>query len=265
MSKFIVLNNILYQEHHLLVNMLNQNGHVYTLLCIGGQGSAKKQTGKKVELAHIIEVNTLSENAKQQHCYLKEFEVLWNPWKIRNNYSAWCLLNFMLEVALRVLPAKELNTTEWNNLKQETKVSTDYEVLVKLLFFLEEVATQDFERKHAQHLCLFYLAKVMLLQGVFPRISQCYTCNIELNENNVALFQTSHFYCSNCQSEQSRAKTFWAYLKFAKSTKYEELRLLPWNAWLQLEAVSLLDYCEQFFTMLSLTKNNLKSFNSIFD
>ncbi len=106
MSKFIVLNNIVYQEHHLLVNMLNQNGHVYTLLCIGGQGSTKKQTGKKVEIAHVIDVNTLSENAKHHHCYLKEFEVIWNPWKIRSNYHAWCLLNFMLEVALKTLPAK---------------------------------------------------------------------------------------------------------------------------------------------------------------
>lgn len=264
MSKFIVLSSILYQEHHLLLNMLNQNGHIYSIICIGGQGSVKKKTGKKVELGYVIDVHTLSENQKYQHSYLKEFELIWNPWKTRHNYSAWSLLNFMLEVSLRILPSKELSVQEWSNLKQDPNLSKEYEVLVKLLFFLEEISNDSFDKKDAKYLCLFFLAKMMILQGVFPRISQCYHCGSQLTKNNIALFQTSHFYCLNCQSVHVRAREFWAFLNFAKNTKYEELRQLPKQAWQLVEQTSIADYMEQFFTMLNLSKSNLRTYSSIF-
>lgn len=265
MSKFIVLSNIIYQDHHLLVNMLNQNGHIYTILCIGGQGSVKKQTGKKVETGHIIEINALTENNKSQHFYLKEFELLWSPWKIRHHFQAWCLLNFMLEVAHKTLPSKDLNHHEWLELKSAEKVSNEYEVLVKFLFFAEELALQTFKNNQLQHFCLFYLAKVMQLQGVFPRIGQCYNCDVTLSRLNIASFQSSYFYCQQCQPKKNKIENFWLFLNFVKSTKYEELKILPWENWPKIEASSFLDSVDQFFTMLHLSKSSLKTFNVIFE
>lgn len=263
MTRFIVLSQIIYQDHHLLINVLNQNGHVYTLLCLGGQGSSKKQLGKKIDIGHILEVNALKENHKTAHLYLKEFEVIWSPWKIRNNYQAWCILNFFLEVSLKVASSKELNIKEWEQVKLENNNSKEYEVLVKFLFWIEELAQNKIDNYQTSSICLFFLVKVLTLQGMIPIMDKCYICESDLTLQNIAVFHQPNFLCTTCNQRQEWSVNLWRFMNFARHTKYETLRKLALDSWQHIESSSQANFFDQIFAMLHLSKQSIRSYSLI--
>jgi len=260
MSKFIVLNQVLYQDYHLLISALNQNGHLYTFVCLGGQGSQKKQTGKKCELAYVIEVEAFHENPKLKKHYLKEFEIIYYPKNLRNNYNAWCVLNFILEVTHKMITEKELHAQEWKLLKVDSSRSHEYELLVKFLFYLEEVSIQCIDKFFAAHLCLFYITKVLIIQGLLPNLEICHACNRRLESNNVAHFEDSHFYCMQCAPSREQIGKYWSFLHFSKVTKYEQIKNMDFNLWKKIPSTHLEVIFDLNFALMALSKNSLRSY-----
>lgn len=263
MTKFVVLNQITYQDYHLLVTALNQNGHLYTFVCLGGQGSAKKQTGKKLEIGYVIEVQALSENKKLNKLYLKEFEVVFTPKEIRNNYNIWCVLNFILEVTQRTATEKDLNSIEWELLKVSNTIDFDYEVLVKYIFLLEDIAKNTIDKIFTSHLCQLYVVKVMLLQGILPNLTKCSVCSSPLTAINVAHFEGHDFYCNQCAPVRSVAVQYWKFLVFSKEIKFSQLINMSFTAWQLIENSVIDQIFEQNFSLLGLSKSSLRSYTLI--
>ena len=262
MTKFVVLSQIAYQEYHLLVTALNQNGHLYTFVCLGGQGSPKKQTGKKLEIGYVIDVLALNENKKLNKLYLKEFEIVFTPKEIRNNYNIWCILNFILELTHRTSTEKDLNSAEWGLLKVSNAVVFDYEVLVKYIFLIEDIAkkNKNIDKNFTAHLCVFYLVKLMLIQGILPSLEQCATCVTPLMASNVAHFEGHSFHCNRCAPSKTIALQYWQFLLFAKKIKFSQLINMDFSKWQVIELSLIPPMFEQNFSMLGLSKNSLRSY-----
>ncbi len=263
MSKFVILNQIVYQDYHTLVTTINENGHLYTFICLGGQGSSKKQTGRKLELGYVIEVQAFSENSKLKKLYLKEFDVLFSPKLIRNNYNIWCVLNFILELTQRTISEKDLTSSEWALLKNHRSTSHEYELLVKYLFLLENFAKDGVDKYFSTHLCLFYMIKTMLVQGTLPNFEQCSTCRCLLSIDLLAHFEGTNFYCKKCAPGNSNAGRYWSFLVFSKQSKFIQLKESNVLDWKTLEPSSFETIFDQNFSLLGLSKKSIRSYTLI--
>lgn len=260
---FIVLKVIVFGERHLLVTLLGRQGYLMSSLCIGGQGSSKKNTGTKLDIGYVIEIDQFEFNKNKLQTSFKEFQIIWSPMKLRDSYKCISVLHLILELSSNVFQEKIIESQDWINIKNDVTSSHEFDVLNKFIKLLEEWNFSN--RLEMNAFAGLFLAKLVLIQGVMPRFQICHQCNRALSEEVVGLYDSAYFYCRECKTQSSRSRFFWSFLFWAKVIKQNELinNLIFKNEFLN---TSMLKFCiDELLQLLTLKKEKIKSLSVLLD
>lgn len=256
-AKFLVLKTVVYSERHLLLSMLSQNGYLCSVLCVGGQGSSRKNTGKKLEIGYVIEVIHLDFKNYNQYISMKEFQVLWTPNKMRESYRNISLLQFFTEIATLVFQEKPIDKLEWEDIKSEHVISHEYSVLYRFFELLENWIFKN--REEMNVVAALFLSKLVILQGVVPQVKNCHKCQALLSVENIGVFDSPYFYCKNCLKYVESGKFFWRFLVWASHVKQSNLDKDDFSKQQFLNINQLKYSIHELFNLLSLSKEKIKS------
>lgn len=167
MSQFegIVLSKVPYQERHIISHILLRSGKKTSICFLGGQGGGKKQKSSVVELGYALSFNTIRSNNPNAHLFSsKDYKPVWSHKKIRDNYQAFYLSCFFLELIEKVTIAEGV---EFSNLDDQGF----YRLLSSSLYYIDESLENDSFNKNI-FLNLF-LAKLIFELGITPELDHC--------------------------------------------------------------------------------------------
>lgn len=174
------------------------NGGQISCLFYGGAGGGKRKKSSLLEVGYVIDVSFAKKKSeiKSEMETASEFQLVWNYDQLRLSHNAFYLLSFYLELILKVarpLEHDELDLEEHGEL---------FNVLSNAIFFLEQDCANINETKF-KHLSLF-LTKLSHAMGVYPEVSECLYCGIDLNEaQSYALLKNEGgFACGDCLSQK---------------------------------------------------------------
>lgn len=173
----LILYRIPFKEKDLISRVLLRNGQKVSILFYGGR-STRKGKAPLLELGMMNEIQ-LSQTKKTNELYgAKEIKNIWSHQAIRENYKAYYLLCFQLELIDKLSVECNLHQEEdYGN----TLYDGNFRVLSNSLFFLEEaVKDNDFD---PFVLLAMFLSKVLLEQGIFPEVNECIITGKSLSEN----------------------------------------------------------------------------------
>lgn len=192
----IILNKFPYRERDLVLHLLLRSGHKLSLMVYGGRGGGKKMKPALLEPGYLARFE-ISPQSKEL-CVAKEYSLDWRHEEVRNEYQAFLLMSFYLELIDKVAPEANLKDSD-DNLNEEYVGL--FRVLSNALFYLDHALKNKVFSPFA-HLELF-LIKMSFELGVAPAFSKCTYCSCDLAISNVASFEMQHggFSCANCMGK----------------------------------------------------------------
>lgn len=210
--KAIILNKTKFKERDLICHLLVPNGGQVSCLFYGGAGGGTKRKSSVLEIGHVIEVTFQNKKNEIQTDLeiAKEYQLVWNYDKIRLNHRAFYLLSFFLELILKV--ARPLHHDE---LDYDDHAEL-FNVLSNAIFYLEQ-DVDHIDETHFKHLCIF-LSKLSHAMGVFPEVSECLYCGIDLNGGvEYALQKTEGgFACHDCLAQKEEHAASLKHIQISK-------------------------------------------------
>ena len=193
MVEGILIYKIPFKERDIIGKVLSRRGTLHTFYFYGGQGGGKNQKPNLLELGRMIKVRPAERKIKtdQEIRVASEWSILWEGRKIRENFLAFSLMSFMLELMGKIAVPDD-----------DDDVRSDFEglfnVISNFLFFLDKaLENNDFELH--QHLNLS-LIKLIYHLGVVPELENCSHCERELNTSERFIFEAHQggFTCDHC-------------------------------------------------------------------
>ena len=147
----IVLHKTLYKEKDLIAHLLLRSGDTLTVYFYGGKGGGKKLKGSIVEMGFMLGVylQKATRKLESQIQVAKEYELKWHPKYIRENYQAFCLASFYLELIAKI--SSEAHIDDVHSINNEGL----FKVLSNALFYLDEAVGKKSFDLH-QHLFIFF-------------------------------------------------------------------------------------------------------------
>jgi DNA repair protein RecO len=204
-----------------MVSFLKRNGEKIKIVFYGGQGGGKKQKPTLLEYGYMLALEIKPSHKEDGIHVAKEWQIKWQHELIRNDYKAFLLLSFYLELIEKV------------SIEHHADQEGLFRVLSNALFYLED----SLKKKHFYpytHLTLF-LTKLIFELGIAPDFRQCALCGGELIENKILSFEAQEggFICIQCadkevlksnlvQIDQATSILFYRNLKFIWDSKYSE-------------------------------------------
>lgn len=242
----IVLKKTVVKEQDLVVSVLTENGVKLDLYVYGGKSSKKRQSSI-LEYGHVLSFKLKSDQKiKSGIQTLTDYNLKWSSSTIRENYHAFYLMSFYLEIILNI-------STETEDMEHEEHREF-YNLLANSLFYLDKYGKK---LDTYQHLFLF-LTKVIYYMGIMPDLERCIVSDQLLAEfPSIELdFQNSGFVGTHQTSRKD--KELLKKLEQAYSTKFQDV--------LALENINQI-YCQKIFqyfiTSIGFDKNNFKLYSTL--
>lgn len=192
----ILIHKTPYKERDLICKILLRSGKVLTVYFYGGRGGGKKSKGSILEVGFMLKINLAPRRKKieSEIHVAKEHQLIWKSDKIREDFKAFYLMCFYLELIGKVTISSDLEdeTNEFHTL---------FSVLSNSLYYLDHSLIQ----KHFElegHLFIF-LSKIMHALGVHPDIDACLFCAKDLEADEFVRFDhlNGGFSCHDCASK----------------------------------------------------------------
>lgn len=232
----IILNKFPYRERDLVLHVLLRSGHKMSLMVYGGRGGGKKMKPSLLEPGYLAQFE-LAPNAKEVQVS-KEFTMDWRHEEVRNDYQAFLLMSFFLELIDKVAPEATLKEDDENLSDEYVGL---FRVLSNALFYLDH-SLKNKVFSHFSHLELF-LIKISFELGVAPSFNTCTYCGVGLQLANTASFEMQHggFSCQSCEAknegksnlhflDQEVSKTLWDKVIRIWQLKYQDYASLSSQA-----------------------------------
>lgn len=200
----IIVHKTVYKERDLICKLLLRDGNLASVYFYGGKGGGTKKKGSILELGFMIKV-TLSprRNKLDRDIQIaKEWDLLWESKKIRENYKAFYLMSFYSEFLQKVAPQKDFSFDDSSSENEGI-----FKVASNALYFLEQSLNQgDFQP--AGHLLMF-LTKMTYQLGVVPDLGHCVHCYTPIDKLPLILFQPNNggFSCNECSSSINQVES----------------------------------------------------------
>lgn len=234
----LLLSKTEFQERHLICSILLRTGKTITVLFYGGQGGGKKKKPSQLELGAMLKVELSVSKSNTDVYRAKEWKLIWRAENIRNNYRAFTLLCFIVEVTAKIAGEENLHEPSFTD-----EHAGIFSVVSNAAFYLEKsVKEEKFELYKEMTV---FLGKILGEQGVFPRLESCSLCESALTPDLIAALNLEHggFSCSDCSPlgyDSKLSSELWQLLGQIGSLKYGELQSLK----IQNKGISrqLLDY-----------------------
>ena len=224
----LVLFRTPFKEKDLICRVLLRNGQKISVLFYGGR-SARRGKAPLLELGMMNEIQ-LSQSKRNSDLYgAKETKRIWSHDLIRENYKAYYLLCFQLEVIDKV-------SVECNLHQNEDYENSEYEgiftIMSNALFYLEK-SLKDRKFKKFSLLGIF-LVKILKEQGIYPQMNDCVITGKDLASEQSALIMINDqggFAFKNAGLEQQEFshqndRTLYLFLKNAQSIPYSNFQQL---------------------------------------
>ncbi len=172
--KGIVLTKKVFQDRHLICDLLVESGAKIAVIFYGGQGGGKKSKSSLLELGYVLDVTLARYKSNHQGIYsAKEFKLSWYHEQIRNDYSAFYTLCFFTEIISKVATEDDLSIGD--NHQQGI-----FRVLSNGVFHIEDsLKNEQFEKQ--THLTLF-ISKLIFELGITPQLDHCILSEVSLEE-----------------------------------------------------------------------------------
>ncbi len=189
-----------YKERDMIVHLLTRKGQKTSLYVYGGQGGGKSKKGSLLELGHMLSFvlqksKGIYNNSDQKPLSIaKVDQVNWAPKYIRNDYRAFMLSQFFLEV-IQKLALSETDDIDFN------EHEGIFNVLSNALYYLDK-AVEGQNVDYMTHLLLFF-TKLIHHLGIAPNYEECQFCQKILGEDELCLLDISNggFSCLECTSK----------------------------------------------------------------
>ncbi len=209
--KVLVLNKKIFQDRHIISDVLLETGEKKTVLFYGGRGGGAKQKPSNIQLGNALLVTLSSSKSQMFNC--KEWKGHWQHKSIEKDYKAFFLLNFFCELITHV--------SIEDNLNQGKEVGELYNLLSNASFYLEK-ASESKNLKIASF-CSLFLGKLIYYLGIFPDLVSCATCEKDLKLAGRFKLLEGRFDCLDCSSTTQQAFEQEFFLKVLK-TSYKEYK-----------------------------------------
>lgn len=211
----LVISKTPFKERDLICKILLRNGKKISVIFHGGRGGGTKKKSSVLELGFMLDIELSWSKSTSEIYRASEWNPRWMHKYIRNNSKAFYLLCFYCEVLNYISFNEDLHDFE------ET-VEGPFRVISNALFLLEK----DLENKSFdmhKHLLLF-LSKLLLEQGVYPRMESCRICGNYLEQfKTLALVaDQGGFACERCYEGGTVAKELWNFMGVSGKTKYQD-------------------------------------------
>ena len=213
----LLISKIPFKERDLIGKVLLRNGKYVSIIFHGGRGGGTKKKSSVLELGFMLSVDLQWSRGGSELYRAKEWNLVWTHHHIRNHTKAFYLLCFFCEVMGLISFEENLHDSD-----DDGELQGLFRVASNALFFCEK----ELEKKNLEihkHLLLF-LSKLLLEQGVFPRIESCRVCGNFLNqfETLSLVSDKGGFACERCQRGGKLGKELWAFMGQSSTTKYQE-------------------------------------------
>jgi recombinational DNA repair protein (RecF pathway) len=188
----------------LICRLLLRNGRKISAIFYGGQGGGKNQKGSLIEAGYMLKLELKRGSGKSEESVysVKEFSPIWQHKKIRENFNAYYLLCFFVEITEKISQREDLKA----DFSMEDQSSKEiFTVLSNAIFQLEDSLQKNIFVQNC-HLILF-LGKIMMALGVFPEIQNCALCGDRIDANSLAYQlapQHGGFICQSCTGDNQR-------------------------------------------------------------
>ena len=149
-----------YQDRHLLGKILLRSGKKISVIFYGGQGASGE-----LEVGHLLGMQ-LQRPSKGQSVELfgcRQWQLRWYHRQIRQNYRAFALACFYLEVVNYCAMSAILGAEEEDRRQEEL-----FKVVSNGIYYLDGAQTLN----HRWHQNVF-LAKLLIANGIFPQLDNC--------------------------------------------------------------------------------------------
>lgn len=193
----IVIHKTVYKEKDIICDLLLRSGKKLSLYIYGGKGGGKNQKGSIVEHGFMLKctLNPRRKKIESELHIVKEYQLIWSPKFIRNDFKAFYLSTFFYEIVSKIAIEESLDFED----KEHQGL---FNVLSNALFFLDHSLENHHFNNHA-HLFLF-LSKLTIQLGILPTLDECVLCDTKFKEFELCLFdaQSGGFVCTDCTSQK---------------------------------------------------------------
>ena len=106
----LILSKTPYGDRHLICRLLLRNGRKISAIFYGGQGGGKNQKGSLIEAGYMLKLELKRGSGKSEESVysVKEFSPIWQHKKIRENFNAYYLLCFFVEITEKISQREDL-------------------------------------------------------------------------------------------------------------------------------------------------------------
>lgn len=168
----VILSKTPVKEQDIIINTLLENGNKMSFYIYGGRSSSKRKSSI-IEYGHVLMVKLAEKRGFQSSDLktLKEYSLKWSGTRIRENFKAFYLMSFYLEIIDSILIESE-------DLEQDENKEL-YSLLANAIFYLDQSSDQELDSFN--HLFLF-LTKLIFYQGIMPDLEQCLVSDLPLTQ-----------------------------------------------------------------------------------
>lgn len=194
----IIIQKTPYKERDVICNLLLRSGKCIAVYFYGGRGGGKSTKGSILELGFMVKIE-LAQRRKKIDTDIqiaKDYKLIWDGGKIRDDFKAFYLLSFFLEYTSKISPSDNLHEGEIDHHEGV------FNALSNSLFYLNK-SIEDNCVDYKKSLFVF-LVKLCFHSGVNPEAECCSLCNIVYKIDDLCLldYQLGGFICYDCSSKK---------------------------------------------------------------
>ena len=154
-----------------------------------------------------------------------EWNVIWTPNLLRGNFPAFSLMCFYFEIISKLSLEENLHDGE------DFQQGGLFSVLSNGIFFLEQTVKNNTFIKEEQ--LLLFLGKLVLEQGINPRMKSCIVCDrsLESARSLILLFEKGGFSCHLCFEGLGgdEGKALWKFLQIIRTESHKDFNFKNLN------------------------------------
>ena len=201
MIEGILLRKNLYQDRHIIGDLLLRNGKKVSCIFYGAQGVGKSKRTKNLDIGSLYRVTPQKSKKNGQLIQTREWIAKWSHQEIRLDFGKYSALNFGLEL-INKLSVEGENPESSNDFDESFEGF--FKVLSNFIFFLEQEINFN-ETKN--NLIVYFLSKVFIELGIFPDVRHCQVTGENIDKiNDVSLSPSRGGFVINNELEERDLK-----------------------------------------------------------
>ena len=258
----ILIRKNLYQDRHIIGNLLLRNGKTISVIFYGAQPSSSSKKSKILDIGCLYQVTSQPGKKYSTIIQTREWIPKWSHQSIRLDYKRYATLCFGLELISKICIEEVASYAEKEIFTDEFKGS--FKVISNFLFELEK---NTLEKDELIKFLIYFIGKLFIELGVFPDLSQCQITGENLNGiPNITLRADLGGFALNSELEDSSLiksshSNLRNYLSVCASSKWTEKK---WPSFSMAPNSFFHDLMEYLSFQLNINlKKNLKSYGSL--